>query len=249
MQSPEHGHDALSLSMVLGGSVVEDVGAVRVVGEPLHAVVKPPATLHANRFGRAGALLIQVLPAEDVVCRMRETGAGFGCWHWTDTAHPAPWVALARALIDDVDEDTLADRVAEAIGGVVPTRRMDRAGARPAWLRRVRERLLETHAEPVSLQDLATEHGVHRVHLARAFREHFGVTPSEFRLRRRVGVAVGFLAGDAAGSHADSPLAGVAARARFADQAHMTREFGRWLGLTPRRYVDLVRQNHAGRGR
>jgi AraC family transcriptional regulator len=73
---------------------------------------------------------------------------------------------------------------------------------------------------------LAREAGVHRVHLARTFRDHFGVPITEYARQLRLQAAGRLLADDL-------PLAGVAARAGFADQSHLTRVMHEAWGITP----------------
>ncbi len=81
----------------------------------------------------------------------------------------------------------------------------------------------------VDVADLAREAGVHRVHLARAFRDHFGESVTLFARRVRLEAAQRLIA---AGGIS---LAQAAARAGFADQSHLTRVMRAALGLTPGR--------------
>jgi len=67
---------------------------------------------------------------------------------------------------------------------------------------------------------------VHPVHLAAAFRRHFGCTPGAYLRRARVERAAAML-------KRRLSLAEVALRCGFADQSHMTHAFRRTLGVTP----------------
>jgi AraC family transcriptional regulator len=109
-------------------------------------------------------------------------------------------------------------QIARRLGG--------RDGPPPPWLGRVRELLHDTGgAVPVAV--LAREAGVHRVHLARTFRDHFGVPITACARQLRLQAARRLLAAD------ELPLAGVAARAGFADQSHLTRAMHETWGITP----------------
>jgi AraC-like DNA-binding protein len=77
-----------------------------------------------------------------------------------------------------------------------------------------------------SLGTLAAELGASRYQLIRAFKQHVGLTPEDYRRQLRVERARHLLA-------SRRPLADIAAAAGFADQSHMTREFRRLTGLTP----------------
>lgn len=98
-----------------------------------------------------------------------------------------------------------------------------------ARLDRIRDRLLEEHALPVRLRDLAEREGLHPAHLARAFRQAFGRSMGEYRREVRLAAARSRL--DSGWSIADA-----AADAGFADQSHLTRTFRAELGITPGTY-------------
>ena len=106
----------------------------------------------------------------------------------------------------------------------------------PAWLDAARERLFDRMAEPPSLVDLAERVGVHAVHLAQAFRRHFGITPMGFVRGHRVFRAVELIA-------AGMPLARAAAEVGFADQSHMTRAIAEARRAPPATLRQLMRPN------
>ena len=82
------------------------------------------------------------------------------------------------------------------------------------------ELLRERTPRSPSLTELAAEAGVHPGHLARAFRQRFGLTVCQYSRSLRLEWAASQLAGDAT-------LVEVALQAGFADQSHFTREFRR----------------------
>jgi AraC family transcriptional regulator len=108
------------------------------------------------------------------------------------------------------------------------------SGRGPAWLCEVRRILEQRFAEPLTLGELAAAAEIHPVHLARAFRRHFGLTVGERLRELRVGHARLRLATDA-------PLGEVALDCGFADQSHFTRTFRRATGLTPAAFRRLLR--------
>ena len=97
----------------------------------------------------------------------------------------------------------------------------------PAWLHQIQDHLADDLAVVPDLATLALIAGVHRVHVARAFRDHLGCTVGDFVRRLRVRRACELLTSTSA------PLTNVAMRAGFFDQSHMTRVVKRFLGLTP----------------
>ena len=98
--------------------------------------------------------------------------------------------------------------------------------AAPSWLAEARGRLLANPAA-TSLAQLAREFGIHRVHLSRAFRTHFGVTPVVLRREAMVGHALAMALAEG------EPLAACALAAGVADQAHMTRAVRAVGGVPP----------------
>jgi AraC-like DNA-binding protein len=111
----------------------------------------------------------------------------------------------------------------------------DRAGAvpgpyrSPAAIGTLRDLLADRLADPPSLDDLARELGMNPFALVRSFRAETGLPPHAYVNHLRVRLARQLL--DSGVAPAD-----VAARAGFADQAHLTRHFKRVVGVPPRSY-------------
>ena len=103
------------------------------------------------------------------------------------------------------------------------------------WLRTVRDRLHESTPRIVSLHELGEIVERHPAHVARAFRQVYGVTVTSYARARRLEWAT------VAVASTDDPLARIALDAGFADQSHFTRSFRHHHGVTPGRYRELVR--------
>jgi AraC-like DNA-binding protein len=101
-------------------------------------------------------------------------------------------------------------------------------------VRRARD-LLAAHTEDnLRLDDVAAAAGLNKFALLRQFRRALGTTPHAYAILCRVERARALLARGASAAEA-------AARAGFADQAHMTRQFKRQFGLTPSAYARTAR--------
>ncbi len=96
-------------------------------------------------------------------------------------------------------------------------------------MRCAREYLDENLSDKVTLDELARAAGITRFRLLRAFKRTFGLTPHAYQQQARVRVAHAMVARGAS-------LADVAARAGFADQAHLTRVYKSIMGATPGQY-------------
>jgi AraC family transcriptional regulator len=225
-----HWHDATTLGMVLRGAVQEGVGGREHQATAGGFVVKPAGTVHANRFGPAGARMasIGLCPAWEPWAHGRVPG--LDGWRWTDGG-PAPR-ALWRLLRTALDEPAQGSRLlADGFWEMMDALEDDGAPAvrpsAPPWLRRVRDRLHDEADAAPRVRDLAVAAGVHPVYLARVFRRAYGVPVTEYARGLRVRAAADRVASTAL------PLARVALEAGFADQAHLTRELRRATGLTP----------------
>lgn len=117
-----------------------------------------------------------------------------------------------------------ADLAAELLSALLPASRATR------WAHPVVEGVRELlHTDPaLGLTELAASAGWSPWHLSRAFHQVTGCTLSAYRRRLRVRAALDDLVTDPS-----TALAGVAARAGFADQSHMTRAIRAETGTPP----------------
>jgi AraC-like DNA-binding protein len=182
-----------------------DTGAARVVGTMTRAVV------HAGTASRLAAV------------RFRPGGA-----------HPFLRVGSAELTDRVVDVASLGARWLE-LGAGDPSRlvvALERALLRrdvPAIDRRVREasrRLLAP--SPPSIADLSDALDTTRQQLARAFRQHVGISPKELARVVRLQRALYSLQREPSLS-----LAAAALASGYYDQAHMSLEFRDLAGITP----------------
>lgn len=155
-----------------------------------------------------------------------------------DPALAAQCSALFEALAQD---DRLAREVALYSGvaalvqrhALAPARRQDGPAA-PGHIQRAADRLRDDPATPVSLEELATDTGLGPFQLIRAFRAAYGLPPHAFQKLARLHRAEAAL-------RRGVPIAAVAADCGFADQAHLTRAFKKFRGVTPGQFRPAVR--------
>jgi AraC-like DNA-binding protein len=84
--------------------------------------------------------------------------------------------------------------------------------------------------EPPRIGAWAAERGRSREHVSRCFERVYGVSPAAYRADCQAKRAWRMIVAD------EDSLAGIAAEAGYADQAHMTRAVTRLTGLPPRRW-------------
>lgn len=101
-------------------------------------------------------------------------------------------------------------------------------GALARWqLQRATEIMASNLGQRVSLVHVARHCDVSPSHFSRAFKASTGLTPSSWMLRLRIDRAKDLL------RQSGASLAEVASQCGFADQAHFTRTFSRYLGVSP----------------
>ena len=230
MRMVRHAHERASFCLVLEGGYAEESSAAMVHYDAATLVFRPAGATHTNVISALGSLCLTVEIAPDVISslgsqislpdRLRE--GGHSAAHW-----------LAYKLRQELRAaDALTPMVIDGVGIALlaefartPAEHLDRIA--PSWLARARAQLHEEFASPPSVASLAATAGVHRAHLARAFRRHYGCTIGDFVRRRRIADACHRL------SMTDTPLSDIALDAGFADQSHFTTTFKRFVGLTP----------------
>jgi AraC-like DNA-binding protein len=118
--------------------------------------------------------------------------------------------------------------------GRVPAAGAPHHGADPGPAARIRALIHDAGtAADLTAGDLAAAAGCSRYAAYRAFHQAYGLAPSDYQRQLRVRAARGLLSRGV-------PPTVAAAEAGFADQAHLTRWFRRYYGITPGAYRSAV---------
>jgi AraC-like DNA-binding protein len=142
---------------------------------------------------------------------------------------------LATYLLDTLANASTFEATAEAFESALralgpPVDRIDPIAARAASI------IIEAGGD-VPISQVAAAVGLGQRQLERRFRAAVGLTPKEFARVRRIRAAARLLVTSESATWADR-----AAEAGFADQAHMTRQFGSTAGASPKRFEKRVRE-------
>jgi AraC family transcriptional regulator len=231
-----HEHETANVSLVLSGTLEEQVGARTEYAGPLSVVVKPAGTRHADRFGSGGATLAQIRLDADLTGALEDGRPSIADWRWLHDGRVARaflrLVRRVRASGAPAPEER-ASAIIELLALLEEPLRETSAQA-PRWLAVVRECVDETWDSPPPVRLLAREAGVHPVYLAREFRRWFGSSITDRVRRHRVRAAAQLLAGT------NDAISHVALATGFTDQSHLTRVFVAELGTTPGRFRTLA---------
>jgi AraC family transcriptional regulator len=224
---PPHAHEAAGVSLILAGSLEEEVGRTVHRAGAGAMVGKPAGTEHADRFGRRGAVMLSLSgPVLD---------GTVDAWQWAAPA--AAWPLGLAALRSARERNSLAcEEKLLALLAVLPNSAAlaCKRAATDEALAVLDHALAHRHAVP-SVSELARQAQVHPVSLTRAFRRRHGVSISRYVRRRRVAEASEWLAAT------ELSVGAVAAELQFFDQSHLCRAFAAETGMSPSRYRSLLR--------
>jgi AraC family transcriptional regulator len=204
-----HAHGEEGLTVVLQGTFLEEASRGTLVAQAGSIATRPYGMTHTNRFGSEGVVILAVIPDRD---RFVEPIGG-----WSRSDIPAAFRAGLRLVAQD--EDALPELLAAISPGVRP----DRMAAVRA------RRLLDDPEQCLSVSALAHVMHVHPVHLARQFRQTYGMSLREYRTIQLVKRATTLVVGT------KTSLSRIAHECGFADHSHMCRAFRRVAGWSPSR--------------
>jgi AraC family transcriptional regulator len=227
---PEHAHEQHHFVFVLAGHYEEIVDSRLVERKPLQLSFLPRDVPHAERHLSSGrhfmiepsAEALRQLPQVDLSrpADLSETEAGkLAMRIRREFWEPDP---LSRLAIEALMLELLVS---------FGRKRADRTeSSPPPFVRQAYELLCEQFTEPLTLQDVARQVGVHPVHLARSFQRWYSGSMRKLVRERRIKFACRQLL------QSDSSLAEVAASAGFFDQSHFGKVFRETVGLTPAQF-------------
>jgi len=232
-----HAHDWPTLGVVLEGGfdLVFNSGRHRRQFECVDgcAYGEPAGLQHADNIYQVGARVLAVQPDVGALDLPPAIERMLGDVNYFRHARIT---TIARRIVRELNEgDDLAQLAIEALATemlVDGTRLAQprRYGATPRWLRLAEEFIEANFTRSLKLRDIATAAGVTTTELATVFRRRHRVPVGTYVRRRRLDWVADQLLSS------DESLSRLAARAGFADQAHLTRAFKATFGRPPARY-------------
>lgn len=235
---PRHSHEYAYFCFVLRGTYTEVYGTRTRTCKPSTLVFHPQNELHSDSFHGLGARCFNIQVEPECLQRVREHS---GILDSSAEFYGPPVAHLTRKLYREFREMSEAsplmiEGLAFEILGEASKRSLKLSERRlPHWLGQAKDMLHAHFSTSLTLAALAECVGVHQVHLARAFRQHYHCTVGEYVRQLRIEFACRELSGS------DTPLVEIASAAGFCSQSHFSTVFKRHTGSSPREYRGISR--------
>ncbi|MGW3151458.1 AraC family transcriptional regulator [Streptomyces sp. NPDC001177] len=236
-----HAHDEFTIGVCVGGSEVIDYRGGHIRTGPGSIVVLAPGEVHTGGPATpTDGYAYRALYADPALLADGILG---GLPHFREPLVDDPELAAAFRVAhtelarcpDPLEAEARLPWLLTALARRHSTARplSDRLPGANRIALTVRDRLADELLEPPSLAALATDLGLSRYQLLRAFRTTMGMPPYAWLAQYRVTRARTLLESGLRPAEV-APLVG------FADQAHLTRWFRRVLGVTPAAYRNSI---------
>ena len=234
---PKHSHENPSFYLVTRGTSTEIFGRTSWECKPLSLVFTPPGEVHSEQYHNSGGRCFILEIAPNQLDHFHEHSVRLDRASIYQVGLPA-WLAMRLyreyRQMDEVSPLIIEGLAFEIIAEVA--RREVRSELRPPrWLLQAKDLVRAEFSENLTLNSIAKSVGIHPVHLATTFRQHYRQTVGEYVRQLKIEYACGEI------SASDTPLVDIALAAGFSDQGHFSKTFKRLTGMSPARFRATIR--------
>ena len=229
---PRHRHASSHFVLVVRGVYITEARNQDALYGPGTLIYNPTGTAHRDRFDGGQGAFLTITPSPSVA-RLLDA-----CVPVPLIIHHAQAIAAAirtRKLLlqDGLLQPELLDDCCLDLAGTMSDGFETETRHLPSWLVKARELMRDCCLAGITVGAVANRVGVHPVHLARAFRRYFHVSPGEYLSRCRISRARELL------QTTTLPLTEIAIETGFSEQSHLTHAFRRETAMTPAAYRRL----------
>src|SRR5436190_24153801 len=231
---PSHSHELPFFAVLLDGLYAERYGREDRQFRPFTLHFRPAGIPHQDEIGPPGVRFFEIELRPTWRQRLQDCSASLDISRDDCYGGELLWLGMklfreVRSAADDLSIESLLSELTAAAA------RMPREGKqRPAWLRRIIDRLSIEYCERLTLDELSREAGVHPVHLSRVFRRFVGEGIGEHVHRLRIRAACEQM------RVPEMTMAEISLNLGFSDQSHFTRAFRRVTGISPGRFRQML---------
>lgn len=236
----EHSHENAHFCFVLQGTYIESDDRQEMQCKPLTLTFRPPGELHKDKFHNQEVRVFTIEIPPRWIERLRQDSIYLD---HSSNFQGGQITRLSDRLVKEVRRmDTAASLIIEGLTLEILAETARHSAqnverAIPYWLKRAKDLLHARFAENLTLEQIASEVGVHPIHLASVFRQKYHCTVGEHIRGLRIEYACHEI------ERGELPLAMIALEAGFANQGHFSTTFKRHTGLTPVSYRNSFRQS------
>ncbi len=235
MDLPEHSHELAFFTLIVEGYYSEILGRREIAYLPKTVLWRQAEFSHKDKIEAASSrfFFIEIDPQMAQRLGEIETVPSYHAEQngaLTSLAYRLRSEIIAR----DASSTLMIDGITLEMLGILGRQGHLVEKRPPKWLGRVIDRLNDEFAGQITTESLASDAGVHPVHLAAIFRRFHNETIGDYIQKRRVEHAMALL------MNQRLSLIDIAGECGFADQSHFTRIFKRRIGVTPGVYRDSI---------
>lgn len=221
-----HAHKEPAISVVLNGIMHEKVDGRLKVGYGAVTIIKPAEIEHENLFAEDCTILCLYLNKNK--SHRIDTAGVLEEWKWRHGLNCLPFITQMKTCKTDQQAREILSSMLRYINGF-----NGKPGPGiPCWLADAKEYIDNYFFNPVNVTDLATRYRVHRVYLARAFRQYYGQSIKSYLKALRLSHAAAALING-------ENIRDVALSNGFCDQSHLQRDFKTQTQQTPLQFQEL----------
>lgn len=237
--TPVHAHERALFCLVLDGAYEEQHCHKLLQCTRTTTLFHAAREDHLERFGDCGArsLIVELEPAWMERIRQVSTFSSLQntAVHDGGILRPLGTRFYREFLSGDPMSRLVMEGVLFEMTGEFFRAEQRRESKTPAWLARAIDMIQASFPNRPTLAQIASEAGVHPVHLAQSFRRFHGCTVGDYVRRIRIEYACQQLV------RTDLSYVELANAAGFADQSHFARTFKRSVGMLPSEYRASMR--------
>ena len=235
----EHSHENAIFCLVLQGTYTESHKKQETECKPSTLTFRPPRQPHKDRFHDQDVRVFTIEVSSQWMERLKQESI------YLDRSiefQGGPISRLSKRIVKEFHRVDAAARIVieglaiEMMAEAARHSAQKNQRAVPDWLEHVRDILHDRFSENLTLKQIASEVGVHPVHLASAFRQKCYRTVGEYIRELQIEYACREIA------KGKTPLAVIALDAGFANQGHFSNTFKRLTGFTPTGYRNFSRR-------
>ncbi len=227
---PRHSHENAHVAFVMRGVFNEECEKKTLECRPLSVSFLVPGAMHSDDFrSGAHAFLLELAPQRFQLMREHLKLDEPVCLYGGLPAWLMMRLYKEARRTDGASVLAVEGLVLEVLAAISRCQLSSPDREAPPWLQRAKELIHDQFNERLTHDDIARMVGVHPVHLASTFRQHYECTLGEYVRRLRIEFACREIS-------TGTPLSDVALAAGFSDQSHFAKVFKRLTGMTPRQF-------------